>query len=140
MSLTSSSKVNECINQFGLFGVMNNTKWNALFSALNDLEELISYRVTYIDGSTWPEVESSQHYTSELAQIWGNFRAIEFVDIDARISYSKGVLMEPEIIDYQYKIINICSVANTPISLENGVIRVWGYLKHGVDVPLHKYT
>ena len=66
MSLTPSSKVNESVDKFGLFSVMNNTKWNALFSALSD--------------------------------------------VDTRISCSKGV------------------------------IRIWGYLKRGVDIQLHQYT
>jgi hypothetical protein len=66
----SKAHVLELIEKERMIGVMNNTKWNSLFEALNTIDELLSYRVTYIDGSTWPDAEASFPYTCELAQIW----------------------------------------------------------------------
>ncbi len=54
MRLDLKSNIIKLIDSNGLFGVMNNTKWNSLLAALSDIDELLSYRVTYIDGSTWP--------------------------------------------------------------------------------------
>ncbi|EJY0701185.1 hypothetical protein OE878_004672, partial [Vibrio parahaemolyticus] len=111
-----------------------------LLAALSDIDELLSYRVTYIDGSTWPESDSSYQYTSELAQIWGNFRAIHFIDIDARISHSRGVLLEPEVRDHRDKVIAICKEQNAKISLTECGVRIWGYFQHGKDIEMYKYT
>ncbi|KFI09517.1 hypothetical protein IX95_23885 [Vibrio sp. B183] len=140
MRLDLKSNIIKLIDSNGLFGVMNTTKWNSLFAALNNIEELISFRVTYIDGSTWPESDSSYQYTSELAQIWGNFRAIHFLDVNARISHSRGALLEPEIIDHGDMIIAICKEQNAKISLTKHCIRIWGYFQHGKDIEMHKYT
>lgn len=130
----------ELIERERLIGVMNNTKWNALFTDLEDIDELISFKVTYVDGSTWPEAGASIPYTSELAQIWGNFLALEYLDIDARISHSKGALLEPDIVDHQSKVVDICKKHNARFSaIENG-IRIWGYFRHGNDPKLHKNT
>ncbi len=140
MRLDLKSNIIKLIDSNGLFGVMNNTKWNNLLAALSDIDELLSYRVTYIDGSTWPESDSSYQYTSELAQIWGNFRAIHFIDIDARISHSRGVLLEPEVLDHRDKVIAICKEQNAKISLTECGVRVWGYFQHGKDIEMYKYT
>jgi hypothetical protein len=121
-------------------GVMNNTKWNSLFSDLEGIEELINYRATYIDGSTWPESDSAFSYTSELEQIWGNFLALEYVDIDARISNSKGVLLKPEIVDHKESIISICRKHNAKFSESDEFIRIWGYFRHGKEPALYQNT
>ncbi|EGQ7779456.1 TPA: DUF6678 family protein [Vibrio parahaemolyticus] len=140
MRLDLKSNIIKLIDNNGLFGVMNNTKWNNLLAALSDIDELLSYRVTYIDGSTWPESDTSYQYTSELAQIWGNFRAIHFIDIDARISHSRGVLLEPEVLDHRDKVIAICKEQNAKISLTECGVRIWGYFQHGKDIEMYKYT
>ncbi len=140
MRLDLKSNIIKLIDSNRLFGVMNNTKWNNLLAALSDIDELLSYRVTYVDGATWPESDSSYQYTSELAQIWGNFRAIHFIDIDARISHSRGVLLEPEVLDHRDKVIAICKEQNAKISLTECGVRIWGYFQHGKDIEMYKYT
>lgn len=120
-----------------LIAVMNNTKWNALFSDFDKINALICYKVTYIDGSTWPEADSGFSYTCELAQIWGNFLALEYLDIDARISHSKGALLKPEIIDHREKVIDICKAHNSKFAKTENGIRIWGYFRHGNELELY---
>jgi hypothetical protein len=132
--------VTELIEKEGMIGVMNNTKWNALFEALNSIDELLSYRVTYIDGSTWPDEEASFPFTSELVQIWGNFKAMEFLDLDARVSHSKGALLKPEIIDHRQKVIGLCAKQNAKFSVTENGIRIWGYFRHGNVPELYENT
>ncbi|WP_335725650.1 DUF6678 family protein [Vibrio parahaemolyticus] len=78
MRLDLKLNIIKLIDSNGLFGVMNNTKWNNLLAALSDIDELLSYRVTYIDGSTWPESDSSYQYTSELATNMGKLSSDTF--------------------------------------------------------------
>ena len=140
INLNSKHQILELIENERLIGVMNNTKWNALFSDLEEIDELISYRVTHVDGSTWPEADASFPYTSELAQIWGNFLALEYLDIDSRISHSKGALIKPEIVDHKDKVIEICKKHNAKFSaIENG-IRIWGYFRHGNEPEFYQHT
>lgn len=61
-------------------------------------------------------------------------------DIDARISHSRGVLLEPEVIDHRDKVIAICKEQNAKISLTECGVRIWGYFQHGIDIDMHKYT
>lgn len=140
INLNSKFQVKKFIEKENLIGVMNNTKWNALFSELNEIDELLSYRVTYIDGSTWPEADASFPYTSELAAIWGNFIALEYLDIDAHISHSKGALLEPEVIDHKEKVTEICKIRNAKFSVTASGVRIWGYFRHGIDPVLHQNT
>ena len=123
-----------------LIGVMNNTKWNALFYDLNEVVELISYRVTYIDGTTWPDYEASFPFTTELAQIWGNFIAMEYLDIETKISHSKGALLKPEIIDHTNKLIDICTKQSSKFTVTETGVRIWGYFRQGNEPELYKIT
>jgi hypothetical protein len=136
----SKAHVLELIEKERMIGVMNNAKWNSLFEALNTIDELLSYRVTYIDGSTWPDAEASFPYTSELAQIWGNFMAMEYIDLDARIEHSKGSLLKPKIIDHKQKVIELCTEQKAKFSITENGIRVWGYFRHGHIPELYENT
>ena len=140
INLNSKHQILELIERERLIGVMNNTKWNALFSDLEEIDELLSYRVTHIDGSVWPEEGARFQYTSELAQIWGNFLAMEYLDIDARITHSNGALLKPEIIDHKDKVIAICKKRSAKYSITDGITRVWGYYRHGNQPALHQDT
>ena len=136
----SKAHVLELIEKESMIGVMNNTKWNSLFEGLNTIDDLLSYRVTYIDGSTWPDEEASFPYTSELAQIWGNFKAMEYLDIDAKISHSKGALLNSEVIDHKQKVVELCVKQNAKFSATENGIRIWGYFRHGKIPELHENT
>jgi len=140
INITSKNQVLALIEKERLIGVMNNTKWNALFKDLNEIDDLISYRVTYIDSTTWPDNEASLPFTSELAQIWGNFIAMEYLDIEAKISHSKGALLEPEIVDHTHKIIEICSKHSSKFSVTDNGVRIWGYFRQGNEPELYKNT
>ena len=104
------------------------------------MDELISFKVTYIDSATWPEPDATFPYTSELAQVWGNFLALEYIDINAKISHSKGALLEPDIVDHIDEIIQICIRNSAKFSTTKDGIRVYGYLRHNENVQLQNYT
>ncbi|PQJ63634.1 hypothetical protein BTO10_02155 [Vibrio chagasii] len=136
----SKQQVKSFVAKNNFIPVMNNTKWKELFDLLNQVDDLISFRVTYVDQTTWPEPDSSFTYTSELAQIWGNFLAIEFIDISAQISHPQGALLKPVVVDHIDKIINICNSKSAKFSITDDGIRIYGYLRHGLDVNVHNYT
>ena len=140
INLASKYQVLEIVEKERLIGVMNTTKWNALFNVLNEIDELVSFRCTYIDGSTWPDEEASFPFTSELAQVWGNFIALEFIDIDARISHSSGALLNPKIIDHKQKVIDICQSTNAKFSLIDNGVRIYGYFRQGNEPNLYSHT
>ncbi|MCG9697924.1 DUF6678 family protein [Shewanella sp. Isolate11] len=130
------SKFTEIIEKERLIGLMNNTKWNALFSELNLIEEMIQYKAHYIDGSMFPDHETSYEFTPELQQIWGNFIAIEYVDVITIIKRDIGKLLEPEIVDVTKAILEICNEHNVKVSVINSGVRVWGYHRHGEILEL----
>ncbi len=110
---------------------MNNTKWNAFFTELSLVEEMIQYKAYYIDGSIFPDLEFNYEFTPELEQIWGNFVAVEYVDVITIIERNIGKLLDPEKVDVTEKILQICNEHNVKVSAINSGLRVWGYHRHG---------
>ncbi|MEH6472813.1 MAG: DUF6678 family protein [Halopseudomonas sp.] len=140
VNLGSHHQVMELIEGQRLIGAMNNTRWNALFNDLNNVEEMLSYKVTYIDGSCWPEADSGHSETSEIEQIWGNFIAMEFLDIRTKIEKPRGALVSPETVDITVQVTNLCAINKAKISLTEHGVRVWGYFRHDQTPVLHEYT
>jgi hypothetical protein len=127
-----TSKFTEIVEKEKLIAVMNNTKWNALFNELNLVEEMIQFKANYIDGSKFPDYESSSEFTPELQQIWGNFVALEYVDIVTIIKRNIGQLLDPEITDVTKSVLKICHKHNAKVSTIQSGLRIWGYHRHGV--------
>ena len=119
---------------------MNNSRWNSLFCDLSDATEIITFKVGYIDGSTWPEEFSGHEYTQEIEQICGNFVAIEWIDIITKIEKPKGALLLPDILDVTEEIVELCRLNKCKISMHEKGVRVWGYFRQGQLPELHKYA
>ena len=82
----------------------------------------MSCLVTLSDGSTWSDEEASYPHTSNLDKLWGNFKAMEYLDIDARISHSKGALLNPEIIYHKQLVVELCVKQNeSPLKLRTAL-------------------
>jgi hypothetical protein len=128
------SKLKEIVERDKLTSVMNNSRWNALFESLAQIEEMIHFRTTYIDGTCFPELGGSSEYTPEIEQFWGNFLAVEYLDIVSKLSVSHGALMEPEVHDYTKKVVEVCLNNKAKTSLTKNGVRVWGYFRPG-SVP-----
>ena len=116
--------LNQIINNDQLTGAMNTTKWNELFNELNKIEELISYRIQDIDGTWFPEDKS---YTAEIEQIWGDFKANKFMEINCIIKEEIGRLVKPIEHDLSKQIIDIVESLNIPYEKTKNGIRVIGY-------------
>ena len=128
------------IEEQHLIGVMNNSRWNALFEGLSKVQKMLSYKVIYIDGSSWPGVGSDHTETPEIEQIWGNFIAIETLDIRTKMENPRGALLSPEVIDVTEQIIQLCATNKVKISLTRHGVRVWGYFRHGQAPELYENT
>uniref|UniRef100_UPI002B471868 DUF6678 family protein n=1 Tax=Aeromonas caviae TaxID=648 RepID=UPI002B471868 len=79
MDIRHREPVKEYVIKAGMTSVSNNSKWNRLFALLHQSNRFFQYRRTDLDGSTFPE--DGESYTPELAQYWGNFWAMEFLDV-----------------------------------------------------------
>lgn len=129
MDIHNREQVKEYVFREGITSVLNNTKWERLFELLEKSERFFRYRRTDLDGATFPEDGTS--FTPELAQCWGDFWAMEWLDILSYQTYSKGALLAPDIEDFTSELVALANDAGVKFTMIERGIRVWGYVRKG---------
>jgi len=131
MDTRNKEQVKEYVLREGITSVLNDTKWNRLFDLLEANPKFFQYRRTDLDGSTFPEDGVS--FTPELAQYWGNFWVMEWLDILSYRVHSKGALLKPDIEDFTNELVALAQDAGVKFTILERGIRVWGYIRKGVS-------
>lgn len=117
------------VGEHGLTSCMNDTKWREAISALRGIPGFdVRFRVRCVrDGLD--EVPSRQgsfpwHVPSPHANV-------EWLEVDPIVRIRRGALIADDTRDFTAAIIQSLKTAGVPISLEGGLIRIWGYLRPG---------
>ena len=111
-----------------LTSVMNDTKWRRLLELLQDF-----YPCSLRRKDVGEEAPPLDHSDTDIYHALGGWEHIEWVDLDPVSSVFRGALVEPEIVDRSGDLRAALKAASIPFSIENGKIRVWGYLAPGVS-------
>jgi len=138
MEIQSKAQVTEYIEAEGITSVLNNSKWQRLFDLLDQSPLMFRYRRTDLNGTTFPEEPGS--FTPELAQVWGNFWSMEWLEISAVEEIRKGALLKPEIRDFTPELIAIAHEAGVKFTLINQGITVYGYVRRSENPSFQART
>ncbi len=133
MDINNREQVKAYVSKEGITPASNDTKWERLFALLERSPRLYRYRRTDLDGSTFPEDGAS--FTPELAQYWGNFWAMEWLDILSFEEHRKGALLASSLEDFTNELVALAHEAGAKFTLSERGIRVWGYTRRGVSPP-----
>ena len=78
-----------------LVSVINDTKWQRLFEALEPIQASLDFRRKDVRGN---ETES-ERWCDDLYMMIGNSKNIEWLDIRAQQAVSHGALLQPKVED-----------------------------------------
>jgi len=117
------------IEREGLVCVMNDTKWQRLFDALQPIQGWLDFRRKDVRGNE----RESESWCSDLYMMLGNWSSIEWLDIRAQRSIPRGALLQPRIEDSTPLLIQSVRRAGVRFSQHEHCIRIWGYLRTGVS-------
>jgi hypothetical protein len=112
-----------------LVSVMNDTKWQRLFGALEPIAGWLDFRRKDVRGSE----QASESWCSDFYHMFGGWSGIEWLDIRAQLTIRRGALVEPSIEDKTSLLIRAVRVAGVAFSQHEESIRIWGYLRPGVS-------
>jgi hypothetical protein len=113
-----------------LVSVLNKTKWERLFEELRRESLPVDFRRKDIN-----EAENSDgRWDGDIFHVFGGCEVIEWLDIRAKLSVSRGKLLEPEIHDFTTELVAAAKRAKIPYSVTHEGIRVWGYIGAGSNV------
>jgi hypothetical protein len=122
-------RLRQYVAEHGLTSCMNDTKWREAISALRGIPGFyVRFRARSVrDGLD--EVPSTQssfpwHVPSPHAHL-------EWLEVDPIVRTRRGALIADDTRDFTAAVIQSLKTAGVPISLEGGLIRIWGYLRPG---------
>ncbi|TVP80162.1 MAG: hypothetical protein EA353_04600 [Puniceicoccaceae bacterium] len=112
-----------------LVSLMNDTKWEALRSAMIALKEFNPcYRLACLRSEPDVNWDGDWHYHLPP------FKCIEWLEIDPVQKKRIGRLVKDEETDFSKEIKTILWAEHIPFSLEGGLIRIWGYQRPGTQI------
>ena len=123
-----AERLARCINREQLVSVMNDTKWQRLFNALQPIEGWLDFRRKSVRES-----DASESWHTDLYHMMGGWSNIEWLDIRAIKAISRGALVKPKVEDKTATLIEAVKGVGVPFSRHENYIRIWGYLRPGVS-------
>ena len=129
MNLKVKSKLTKYLEENQISSVLNDTKWERLFEQLREIEEILDFQRKDLDA---PEPDES-YWDGDFYHVMGEWQRIEWLNIRALVSESKGTLLQPVVTDRTDSLIQALEKAGTPFERLKGGVRVWGYLRPGVS-------
>tara|TARA_R110002012_G_scaffold321890_1_gene552103 strand:- start:2739 stop:3107 length:369 start_codon:yes stop_codon:yes gene_type:complete len=122
MGLDSNKKLKSYIEREQLYCVLNNTKWDKLFSCLEPHKNYLDFQRKDLDESS--PIENK--WNDDIYEIFGLSQKIEWLNIHIFKSHESDVL-------------DLIKKAHIPLSKQGENYRVWGYIRQGVS-PEWLYT
>ncbi|MDX2109089.1 MAG: DUF6678 family protein [Verrucomicrobiota bacterium] len=117
-----------------LVSIMNDTKWQRLFNALEPIAGSLSFRRKDVRGTE----QTSESWCRDFYHMFGGWISIEWLDITAKRAIPRGALIEPRIQDETPLLIGAVRAAGVAFSRHEAYVRIWGYLRPGVSPKLEK--
>lgn len=123
------ARLKNYIEREQLSGVLNDTKWQKLFDALEPLQE----KLDFLRKDVRDAENTKPRWDSDLYHVFGLWENIEWICIRAKLSIPQGALLEPKIEDYTNELISVLKKTSIPYSRTADGIKIWGYLRSGVS-------
>lgn len=127
MDTPSKAQVRAYVEAEGITSVLNNTKWQRLFEILNESPINFRYRRTDLDGNIFPKENSPP--TGEIAQIYGDFLIMEFLEVTALVETRTGMLTNPKIEDFTQELISLAHQAGVKFTEILHGVKIYGYVR-----------
>ncbi len=129
MGLDTREKLKGYLEREKITSVLSDTKWDRLFEALKEIEYTLDFRRKDLDRLEPDDI----FWESEIEYIFGLWQKIEWLDIRAKLAYSKGVLLDEVIQDNTHLLIKAIKKSGAPYCLSEEGVRIWGYLRPGIN-------
>ena len=138
MELRTKAQVTAYVEAEGITSVLNNTKWERLFNLLNESPYMFTYRRLDLDGNTFPKEGS--HPTGEIAQIYGEFWSMEWLEIGAIREVRTGMLTAPIVENHTNELVALALEAGVKFTTTSQGIKVYGYVRRSENPPFQERT
>ena len=129
MDLNTKAKLIKYIEKNQIASVLNNTKWERLLEELRKIDGCLDFQRKDLDEPE-PEID---RWDGDLYHVLGEWQQIEWLNIRALVSESKGILLKPVVTDHIHLLIEALTKAGIPFEMHNDGVRIWGYLRPGVN-------
>lgn len=100
-----------------------------MLNELKEIDGILDFQRKDLDEKE----PSPEYWDGDLYHVVGEWQQIEWLNIRALVSQSKGALLEPVIINHIDLLIEALNKAGIPFEKYGDGVRVWGYLRPEVS-------
>lgn len=124
-------KLRRRVERERLTSCMNDTKWDAAISAVRSVPGYrATFRVRMVTESEG-DLRHGMYWSGDFPGHVPTLQFIEWLELDPLVRTRRGALVEDATEDFTRPLMVALLQARIPFSLENGMIRVWGYTRPG---------
>jgi hypothetical protein len=121
-------RLQRLIERDGLTSCMNHTKWQAAFAAVQAVSGYTpKFRARLVTGDDDPQDRWDGSFPWHVP----THQFIEWLELDPVVRVRRGQLLPDAREDFTQVLSQALLDTRVPFSLENGVLRIWGYLRPG---------
>ena len=133
--MISINQAKQIVEDKNLFGVMNDTKWQAVYEIFQDPDLPLLYRSKTIDGEVFPE----DHLRFDIREVFPQyFSSLQWLEIHSKEVVADGGLLPPRINDHTAVAIELANKAKARFTVTDYGIKIWGYIKVGENIEFYK--
>jgi Family of unknown function (DUF6678) len=113
----------------GLTSVLNNTKWQQLFTRLEGIQGILDFRRRDVRDAP----DFAPRWDGDIYHMFGGWDNIEWLDIRAQVTQQRGALVAPKVEDHTDALIDAVRSSGVPFTITSDGVRVWGYIRPGAS-------
>lgn len=128
------NQIKQCIESNNYLRVMNNCKWNAIYSLFQGEGLPFLFRSKSIDGSVFPE----DHLRFDVREVMPlHNESLLWLEVHSIKKESIGRLIEPKVIDNTSLAIELAEKAKAGFIITDYGLKVFGYIEHNQHIEFY---
>lgn len=135
--MDTKSDIKKIVKQKHLFGVMNETKWKAVYSEFQGAGLPFLFRSKTIDGEIFPE----DHLRFDVREVTPqHLLSIMWLEVHSKEEKYMGDLLPLKLFDHTESAIELTRKAKARFTLADYGIKIWGDTRPGEYIEFYKKT
>ena len=126
--LRDAERLRRYIRRSSLTSCMNDTKWREAIAAIGSIS---GFRPRFRIRCVRDRADHDPPLEASFPWHVSTYVEIEWLDLDPVVRVRQGAIAPDRVRDFSTELIAVLKAVPVPVSIEDGLVRIWGYLRAG---------